>query len=500
MEDLKVYKKGNYIIVEDSSDKYWEEIALNVKIAKDKIDSTEYSIYFKDVNQKWENVPFANILQENGTAYTDQGTFETWYTSNTGFNAATKESVAALQSSLSGKQDLLVSTTNIKTINGQSILGSGDLIVSGSGSGANLSYTPDINQGTVTSDTGTDAIIPLADGINAGLMSASEKTKLAGINSTGTNTGDQTSIVGITGTKAEFNTAVTDGDILYVGDVVSNATHTGDVTGDGALTIDPSAITGKATVTAVTGDFVLISDTSDAGALKKVDVNDFLSGGGGSGGPEHSGSVLTSTAGLPYVMGSGLTTYRSVVPVGSTSISSTTFVSDSTHFFPVSLKEGTDVRALSFRVSSAHSGGLGTAEVEFGIYNSVLDANGKLIPNTLEVAFGKISTLSTGVKEAALGSPHTLGATVDNIYWIAFRNYSTVSLSLNIYNTSDCLSSWIGISSSTTVVKLGCFYAVTSYNTAGSLPATLPVGGGAGSTPSAILAGYVTYIPVVGIR
>jgi hypothetical protein len=37
--------------------------------------------------------------------------------------------------------------------------------------------------------------------------------------SSGTNTGDQTSIVGITGTKAQFDTAVTDGNFLYVGDV-----------------------------------------------------------------------------------------------------------------------------------------------------------------------------------------------------------------------------------------------------------------------------------------
>lgn len=37
-------------------------------------------------------------------------------------------------------------------------------------------------------------------------------------NTSGTNTGDQTSIVGITGTKAQFNTAVTDGNFLYVGD------------------------------------------------------------------------------------------------------------------------------------------------------------------------------------------------------------------------------------------------------------------------------------------
>lgn len=36
--------------------------------------------------------------------------------------------------------------------------------------------------------------------------------------SSGTNTGDQTSIVGISGTKAQFDTAVSDGNILYVGD------------------------------------------------------------------------------------------------------------------------------------------------------------------------------------------------------------------------------------------------------------------------------------------
>ncbi|KKM88653.1 hypothetical protein LCGC14_1256550, partial [marine sediment metagenome] len=39
-------------------------------------------------------------------------------------------------------------------------------------------------------------------------------------NLSGSNTGDQTSIVGITGTKAQFDTAVTDGNIVYDGDVI----------------------------------------------------------------------------------------------------------------------------------------------------------------------------------------------------------------------------------------------------------------------------------------
>ncbi len=62
---------------------------------------------------------------------------------------------------------------------------------------------------------------------------------------------------------------------------VTNATHTGEVTGATALIVDKTAITNKTTVTPVAGDFVLISDTSDSGNLKKVDVTDFLGGGGG---------------------------------------------------------------------------------------------------------------------------------------------------------------------------------------------------------------------------
>jgi hypothetical protein len=49
------------------------------------------------------------------------------------------------------------------------------------------------------------------DGTTGGLI------KDSGLTLSGSNTGDQTSIVGITGTKAQFNTAVTDGNIIYAG-------------------------------------------------------------------------------------------------------------------------------------------------------------------------------------------------------------------------------------------------------------------------------------------
>lgn len=50
-------------------------------------------------------------------------------------------------------------------------------------------------------------------GADDNYVTDAEKVKLS--NLSGTNSGDQTSIVGITGTKSQFNTAVTDGDILY---------------------------------------------------------------------------------------------------------------------------------------------------------------------------------------------------------------------------------------------------------------------------------------------
>jgi len=54
----------------------------------------------------------------------------------------------------------------------------------GGGGSTDLSYTPSPTDGTVTSSTGTDATIPLADGTNAGLLSPDEKTEIAKINKT----------------------------------------------------------------------------------------------------------------------------------------------------------------------------------------------------------------------------------------------------------------------------------------------------------------------------
>lgn len=100
----------------------------------------------------------------------------------------------------------------------------------------------------------------------AGFMSAADKTKLDGVAAGANN---------------------------YV-----HPDHTGDVTstGDGTTSLDKTAITGKATVTPDGADYVLISDTSDGGNLKKALVSGLGGGGGGSPGGA-SGEVQFNNAG-----------------------------------------------------------------------------------------------------------------------------------------------------------------------------------------------------------
>jgi len=112
--------------------------------------------------------------------------------------------------------------------------------------------------------------------------------------SSGTNTGDQTSIVGITGTKAQFDTAVTDGNFLYTGDVTQYTDELAqDAIGamiDGTLTytdgtplLSRSALTGAITSSAGSNSTALGSFTTSALNTALSD-NDIATGGGTASG------------------------------------------------------------------------------------------------------------------------------------------------------------------------------------------------------------------------
>lgn len=128
----------------------------------------------------------------------------------------------ATQNALNAKQNTLVSGINIRTINGNSLLGSTDLVIS-AGTGTVTSVTGangvTVATGTTTPVIGLGAITPTSI-VATGAVSGS--------NLSGTNTGDNA-------TNTQYS------------GLISNATHTGDATGATVLTL--------ATVNANVGSF-----------------------------------------------------------------------------------------------------------------------------------------------------------------------------------------------------------------------------------------------------
>jgi hypothetical protein len=142
----------------------------------------------------------------------------------------------------------------------------------------------------VTSDTGTDATLPAATASDAGLMTGADKTKLNGIATNANN--------------------------------YSHPNHSGEVTsvGDGVQTLDPTAISNKAIVTADGADYFLIGDTSDANNLKKALVSDVLGGGNTiySADDTLAGNRVVSYAGASLSFQDGQTNFKGGGSTGGT--------------------------------------------------------------------------------------------------------------------------------------------------------------------------------------
>ena len=103
----------------------------------------------------------------------------------------------------------------------------------------NLQSIPSPTNVVIGNDNGSSATIFPATTTNAGVLLPGDKVKLD--NTTNINSGDQNSIVGISGTKAQYNTSLTDGDFLFVGDAT---VYTDEEAQDavGSILVDTSTI------------------------------------------------------------------------------------------------------------------------------------------------------------------------------------------------------------------------------------------------------------------
>jgi hypothetical protein len=214
---------------------------------------------------------------------------------------------------LSSKQDTLSSGINIKTVEGQNILGSGNIEITKTDIGlANVDNTSDANKPISTATQAAlnakQNTITNSDSITQGstnlFLTTAERTKLT--NTSGTNTGDQTNITGnaatvttnanLTGvvTSTGNTTAIANGAIsnamlanvavanlsgTNTGDnatntqyssLVSNATHTGDATGNVGLTV--KGINGTLLSTLGTG---ILKNTTGTGVPSIAVAADF---------------------------------------------------------------------------------------------------------------------------------------------------------------------------------------------------------------------------------
>lgn len=233
-----------------------------------------------------------------------------------------------------------------------------DGIASGANNYSHPNHSGDVTSagdGATTIATGAVTLAKMANMATASLIyrktagtGAPEVNTLATLKTdlglTGTNSGDQTiTLTGmVTGsgtgtfaaslgsfTKAQLSAAVSDGAVLYVGDVTSNATHTGDVTGATALTIANDAVTNakaanmatatiKGRVTAGTGD---PEDLTAAQVRTLINVANGATANTGtvtsvSGAGTVSGLTLTGT-----VTGSGNLTLGGTLAVTASQIS-----------------------------------------------------------------------------------------------------------------------------------------------------------------------------------
>jgi hypothetical protein len=192
---------------------------------------------------------------------------------------------------------------------------------------------------------------------------------------------------------------------------VSNATHTVDVTGSGALTLAPVAITNKPAATVASGDLVVIADIDSANALSQVTAQSIADLGAGGGPIEifDEGGSLTATASSIDFVGAGVvaTNVGSAVTVtiggggGGSGESMETAVNQTTHGFSVGnvLYHNGTIYALADASADATAEVIGIVSAVAGVDDFTITTGGRI----------------TGLSGLTVGEAHFLSETAGAI-------------------------------------------------------------------------------------
>lgn len=167
----KVWLKGHAQAIYMSDGTTVEDVINNIKVGTG-VDLSNYATK-EELSSKQDTITDLEVIRQGAAkgdtalqSYTEQykgtvtGVKVNGTTKNPSNGVVDIGTVITSHQDISGKQDILVSGTNIKTINGQSILGSGDIVITGgTGSGYSDANVQAVNEISTIIDVDMDKYI-----------------------------------------------------------------------------------------------------------------------------------------------------------------------------------------------------------------------------------------------------------------------------------------------------------------------------------------------------
>lgn len=164
-----------------------------------------------ELSSKRKGIRNRTYVDESGFTYkgTSIGTIERVYGPSKELPSAILEKAASIN--LTAKQDRLISGTNLKTINGNSLLGAGNIVLSGTGDMLSTNNLSDLaSKPTARTNLGVATTENQTDSTDKRFVSDAQKIVIS--NTSGINTGDQN-------LSAYFNKSADDSDDIAEGGV-----------------------------------------------------------------------------------------------------------------------------------------------------------------------------------------------------------------------------------------------------------------------------------------